>query len=148
MFPDLMAPQFDSTETPIKSPATPVLKAQSAESLASTLNLDNVHKETSLITTSPYAQNEGLMFSKGTSLWQPQAGAKSGLQTISQGPPAIISKSCFDRNEGLKFAPCTLLWQPTNSIAATKQQASSPSLWTPANACEWKTKISAPLSAQ
>lgn len=146
VLPDFMAPQFDLTESSIKPPLTPVLKAQSGESLASTLNLDSVHKITSLITTSPYAQNEGLTFSKGTSLWQPQAGVKSGLQTSSQGPPAIISKSCFDRNEGLKFAPCTLLWQPTNSIAATKQQASSPSLWTPADACEWKTKSSAPLS--
>ena len=146
MFPDLMAPQFDSTESPIKSPSTPVLKAQSGENLAPTLNLDSVHKETSLITTSPYAQNEGLTFSKDTSLWQPQAGVKSALQTSSQGSPAIISKSCFDRNEGLKFAPCTLLWQPTNPIATTKQQASAPSLWTPANACEWKSNGSAPLS--
>lgn len=141
----LMVPQIDTTESPIGSPSTPVLKGQSAENSVPALNLDNVHMNTPLITASPYAQNEGLTFSKGTSLWQPQAGAKPALQASFQGAPAIISESSFARNEGLKFAAGISMWQPTSSATA-RQQASPPSLWTPANAGEWKTKSSATLS--
>ncbi|GAB7331922.1 hypothetical protein MBLNU13_g03846t1 [Cladosporium sp. NU13] len=127
------------------SKSTPVLKAQSGENLVPALNLDNVNLDTALITASPYAQNEGLTFSKGTSLWQPQAGVQPSLQKQTQGPPAIISESSFDRNEGLKFTPGTSLWQPT-SFSTIQQQASAPSLWAPSNAGEWKTTSSAPFS--
>lgn len=141
----LMVPQIDTTESPIGSPSTPVLKGQSAENSVPALNLDNVNNDTPLITASPYAQNEGLTFSKGTSLWQPQAGVELAPQTSTQGLPAIISESSFDRNEGLAFPKGTSLWQPSSSTT-TRQQASPPSLWTPANAGEWRTKSSVPFS--
>ena len=101
-------------------PSTPVLKAQSGENLVPALELDNVNKDTPLITASPYAQNEGLKFSKGNSLWRPQAGMQPSLQKSTQGPPAIISESSFDRNEGLKFAPGTSLWKATTSTATQR----------------------------
>ena len=105
----LMAPLFDTTESHIRSASTPVLEGQSAENSVPALNLDKVHIDTPLITASPYTQNEGLTFSKGTPLWQPQAGIKPTLQAPSKGPPAIISECSFAKNEGLKFAAGTSL---------------------------------------
>lgn len=122
----LMVPQIGKTEPPIGSAPTPVRK-------------------TTLITASPYAQNEGLTFSKGTSLWQPQAGVQPVSQRPTRGSPSIISESSFAINEGVKFAPGTSLWQPTSSTT-THQPSVAPSLWTPANASSRKTESSAPLS--
>jgi len=144
----LMVPLFDTTESPIRSPSTPVLEGQSGGNSVPALNLDNVHRDSPLITSSPYAQNEGLTFSKGTSLWQPQTGVESASLRSTQ---AIISESSFARNEGLRFSPGTSLWQPTSSTP-TRQRATAPSLWTPASAGEWKTDgsmrpMTAPLPA-
>ncbi|KAM0709006.1 hypothetical protein Q7P35_003042 [Cladosporium inversicolor] len=123
----LMVPQLDAAGPLVGSPSTPVPKAQS------------------LITTSPYAQNEGLAFSKGTSLWQPQAGVETVSQRPTQSSPSIISESSFAINEGVKFAPGTSLWQPTRS-STTRHPSGTPSLWTPANASERKSESSALLS--
>ena len=141
----LKVPLFDTNEFPIRSPSTPFLKAKSGGISMPAFNLDNVHKDSPLITSSPYAQNEGLTFSKGTSLWQPQAGVESASYRSTQASPSIISESSFARNEGLRFSPGTSLWQPTSSTP-TQHRASAPSLWSPANAGEWKTEHSASLS--
>jgi hypothetical protein len=118
----LMVSQMDKTEPPIGSAPT-------------------VHK-TTLITSSPYARNEGLEFSKGTSLWQPQAGVQA--RTVRDSP-SIISDSSFAINEGVKFAHGTSLWRPIRPTT-TQQPSVAPSLWTPASASERKTESSAPLS--
>jgi hypothetical protein len=118
-----------TTEYLVGVPATPVLGPQPDVNSVPVLSLDSNPRDTPLITASPYSQNEGLTFPKGTSLWQPQAGS---LKT-TQGLPSIITESSFHKNESVKFTPGTLLWQPTSSTPA-HQQASTPRLWTPANA--------------
>jgi len=143
----LMVPQIDTTDSRVRQPSTPVLGGQYGVAPIPPLNLDAVHRASTLITSSPYAQNEGLTFSTGTSFWQPYAGAPSASTTATRGSPAIITESSFAQNEGLTFPPGTSLWQPSSSTPTiTRPQASPPSLWTPANASFLQTKSSAPQS--
>ena len=137
---------FSHTTVPsLGTPSTPVLKAQSRENYMPPLDLDGEHKLPSLITASPYAQNEGLTFPKGTSFWQPKSGIEATSPRPKQSPTVIITESSFDKNEGLKFPPGTSLWQPTSPTTA-RPQAISTGLWTPANASTSKTSSSASLS--
>jgi hypothetical protein len=112
----LLAPKMDTTELP----STPVLGPQAGGDSIPQLDLDSSRGDTPLITASPYAQDEGLTFVKGTSLWQGQDGVPSASLGLPRGSPAIITESSFDKDERLKFTSETSLWQPTGS--ATAQQ--------------------------
>jgi hypothetical protein len=137
----LLAPKMDTTELP----STPVLGPQAGGDSIPQLDLDSSRGDTPLITASPYAQDEGLTFVKGTSLWQGQDGVPSASLGLPRGSPAIITESSFDKDERLKFTSETSLWQPTGSATA-QQQTSAPALWSPAKASEPKTNSGAPLT--
>lgn len=143
----LTVPATDTTESLIESTPTPILKGRSGGDSVPPLNLDVDGKdtrETPLITASPYAQNEGLTFPRGTCLWQPQASTKIAPLRPTQAP-AIITESSFDTNENLKIPSGTSLWQPSSSTA-TKQQTSAPGIWNPSTATSSKINSGASLS--
>jgi hypothetical protein len=63
-----------------------------------------------LITSGPFAQNEGLVIPAGTSLWQPSTTAATKAHN-STGTPSIITVSPYDASEGLTFPEGTPFWQ-------------------------------------
>jgi hypothetical protein len=63
-----------------------------------------------LITSGPFAQNEGLVIPAGTSLWQPSTTAATKAHN-STGTPSLITASPYDVNEGLTFPEGTPFWQ-------------------------------------
>lgn len=139
---------------------TPVIKAQTGGSDVPALSLDSetdasTSSQTGLITSSPYAQNEGKTFAKGTSMWQSSASGAS-KEAFLQPSPSLITSSPFAQNEGRTFSSGTSLWQSQSTSAS---QQASVGLWSPASASSTSKKdsstsslsmrtMSAPLPAQ
>jgi hypothetical protein len=66
-----------------------------------------------IITASPYAQNEGVTFTSGTSFWTSNANTSASATTQSS-PPAktsMINSSPYSQNEGVTFPLGTQMWQ-------------------------------------
>lgn len=144
----VLRPQTGDVSVPLLSldtAATPVLTPQTGGESVPLLSLDTAQNNTTLITSSPYAQNERLTFPKGTSLWQPKAGTTAPSSRSTQTSTSLITASPFNQNEGITIPSGTPLWQASTSTATT-QQASAPGLWTPSTTSSSETNSDASLS--
>lgn len=144
----VLRPQTGDVSVPLLSldtAATPVLMPQTGGESVPLLSLDTAQNNTTLITSSPYAQNEGLTFPKGTSLWQPKAGTTASSSGPTQTSTSLITASPFTQNEGVTIPSGTPLWQVSPSTVTT-QQASTPGLWTPSTTSSSETSSGESLS--
>jgi hypothetical protein len=127
-------------------PHTPELKGMTNVSPMPALDLDQSSasgSNTTLITTSPYTQNESVTFPVGTAFWQPSTAPTTAAAASNPNAPAcnvvinaptsqrpmtaplpasnIIAASPYAQNEGVTFSAQTSLW--TSSSANTSANA-------------------------
>lgn len=115
----ILKPHTGGVSVPLLSldtAATPALTPQTGGDSVPMLSLDTAQNNTPLITSSPYAQNEGLTFLKGTSLWQPKAGATALSSRSTQISTSLITVSSFTQNEGTTIPSGTPLWQASTPL--------------------------------
>jgi hypothetical protein len=107
-----------------------------------------VQSHTTLVVSSPYAQNEGVTFPAGIAFWQssttPTAAAAASnpnapaCHVVSNAPSSIrpmtapcpalniITASPYAQNEGVKFSSGTGFWTSSDAtVASTTDQASA-----------------------
>jgi hypothetical protein len=141
----LTAPVVPMSPTP---PHTPEIKGMTNASPMPALDLDQSStsgSNTTLITTSPYTQNESVTFAVGTAFWQPSTAPTAAAAASNPNAPAcnvassaptsqrpmtaplpasnIIAASPYAQNEGVTFSAQTSLW--TSSSASTSAPAAS-----------------------
>ena len=143
----LTVPSAPQSPTP---PQTPELKAMTKVTAVPALDLDQAStssSNTTLITTSPYTQNESVNFPSGTAFWQ-----STSSQASSQTPPSrtsLITASPYAQNEGVTFTAGTAFWQPstTPSAAAAASNPNTPACNVTSSAPTSQRPMSSPLPA-
>jgi len=118
------------------------------QTLMQTTSQAPTEASSSLITSSPFTQNEGMTFLPGTQMWQ-SSSSQTSSQTPSQSHTSLITASPYAQNEGVTFSAGTAFWQPlttpTAAAAATNPHAQACSV--ASSALSSIRPMSAPLPA-